>query len=265
LRFDASILRGLAFNLAIAGVYAAALVLVWQAGVSVFGAPAFILPPPAAVMSEYAAYPSLFIVHATFTTTAALAGAMAAISCGLAIGILLRYGGVFARALEPVVVAMQVFPKEALGPILLILFGYGLESKIAISTLIAMFPVIVSTHRGLSETPAAYGRLMDAMGAHPVQKFVSVQLPHALPFIVSGVRVSVTLALIGAIVGEYLGSSAGLGYLMKTSLSEQATARIYASMLLLGGIGGLFYVTVYTIEHWLFRPFLAGSTGTSRG
>ncbi|MCX7357954.1 MAG: ABC transporter permease [Alphaproteobacteria bacterium] len=252
------------FNLCIAALYAAVLLAIWQAAVSWWGAPSFILPPPGDVLKEYQTYPALFVRHAIFTSSAAVIGALSAIAGGLAIGVLLRFGGVFARALEPVVVAMQVFPKEALGPLLLILFGYGLESKVAISTMIAMFPVIVSTQRGLTETPASYVRLMDAMGAKGLQKFAAVQLPHALPFIFSGIRVSVTLALIGAIVGEYLGSSAGLGYLMKTSLSEQATARIYAAMLLLGGIGGLLYMSVHTIEHWLFRPYLAGSSGAGK-
>jgi ABC-type nitrate/sulfonate/bicarbonate transport system permease component len=264
LRFNLATLQSLAGKLGIAALYVIVLLGFWQAAVSWWGAPAFILPTPADVWREYLAYPGLFVRHGAFTTTAALIGALSAIAGGLAVGALLRFGGVLARALEPIVVAMQVFPKEALGPLLLILFGYGLESKVAISTMIAMFPVIVSTQRGLTETPASYVRLMDAMGANPMQRFVAVQLPYALPFIFSGIRVSVTLALIGAIVGEYLGSSAGLGYLMKTSLSEQAIARIYASMLLLGGIGGLFYMSVFMIEHWLFRPYLAGSPGAGK-
>lgn len=254
-----------AANVAIAAAYAAALLTLWHVAVTVLHTPQFILPAPADVLHELLTYPSLFAQNAGFTMTAALIGALTAIGAGLALGVVLRFGGVVSKVLEPLVVAMQVFPKEALGPILLILFGYGLESKVAISTMIATFPVIVSTHRALEQTPASYERLMDAMGANGPQKFMVVQLPYAIPSIFSGIRVSVTLALIGAIVGEYLGSSAGLGYLMKTSLSEQATARIYASMLLLGGIGGFFYVSVYAIEHWLFRPFLASAPEGEKG
>ena len=160
-----------------------------------------------------------------------------------------------AQAIHPIIVASQIFPKEALAPIFLLVLGFGIKSKVAISSLISFFPVVIATHRGLLETPTSYVNVAKVIGANGWNRFFLVQLPYAAPYIFSSLRLCVTLSVIGAIVGEFVGSSGGLGYLIRLSIGEQATERVYAALLLLGFLGGTMYLFAIFAEQVLFRRY----------
>src|SRR5438105_4757090 len=134
---------------AIAAIYGVAFFGLWYSGVRFFRVPEYVLPAPAAVAISLAAYPGYFLYHFSITFLESVFGAMLGFLLGVSSGLLLRYGGYIGRALHPPIVASQVFPKEALAPIFLIIFGFGVEPKIVISALICFFPVAVSVERGL--------------------------------------------------------------------------------------------------------------------
>jgi ABC-type nitrate/sulfonate/bicarbonate transport system permease component len=235
--------------------YAAVIIAIWYSLIYIFHVPPFIIPHPEDVaLSLYrdsVYYKSQFYV----TTVEAMLGAGIGFLSGLAVGVFLRFGGAAARLLHPPLVASQVFPKEALAPIFLLVFGFGVESKIAISALISFFPVAITIHRGLLETPASYLNFLTSVGATGWSRFWLVHLPCAAPYVFSSLRICATLSVIGSVVGEFVGSSGGLGYVIRIATGEQATERVYAALLLLGLLGGALYIFVSVLESVCFRRY----------
>jgi len=135
-------------------------------------------------------------------------------------------------------------PKVALAPMILVWLGTGLESKLAIVWLVAFFPIIVDTAAGLRATPRELLELAQSLNASPLQIFLKVQLPAALPFVVSGAKVAITLAVIGAVIGEFVGSSEGLGFLLLTATSQLDTPLVFAALFALSVLGILVYALV---------------------
>ncbi|MGB0682908.1 MAG: ABC transporter permease [Magnetovibrionaceae bacterium] len=192
----------------------AGLIGLWQAIVWITSAPVFILPGPGDMIKAWTARPQLFLEHGAVT--------LAEILLGLGLGILL--GGVSALGmaafapvrswLMPVLVISQAIPVFAIAPVLVLWLGYGLGSKVAMATLIIFFPVTAAFLDGLRRCPPGWIDLARTCGASRAAILFKVRLPAALPALASGIRVAVAVAPIGAVVGEWVGSSAGLGYLM---------------------------------------------------
>lgn len=227
---------------------AAGLLLVWQVVVSATGVPRFILPGPLAVgvalienagsLARHAAITALEIVLGLIVGTALGAG------CALVIAQWRRARG----WLLPVLVASQAIPVFALAPILVLWLGYGLASKIAMASLIIFFPVTASFLDGLGRTESGWldlARVMTA-GRPGRQRAVlwRIRLPAALPAFASGLRVAAAVAPIGAVVGEWVGASAGLGYLMLHMIGRAKTDLVFAALLLLCLIGLALYFAV---------------------
>ena len=155
--------------------------------------------------------------------------------------------------MSPPVLATQVFPKEALAPLFLVAFGFGMTPKVLIAALICFFPLAVNTAIGLRATPRDHWNLMTVIGSTPWQRFVHCDLLFAAPYITASLRVCATLGLVGAVVGEFVGSSAGLGHVIRSAASDIGTDRIFASLMLLGLIGGLLYGIAVSIDHFVGR------------
>ena len=164
---------------------------------------------------------------------------------GLAVGALVDAVPVLRRAIYPLVVASQTVPIPAIAPLLLIWFGYGLLPKILVTALIAFFPLAVNTVDGLRSTDRDVLDLLRSLGAGRWGRFRLAKLPSALPFVFSGAKIAVSVAVIGAVFGEFVGSSAGLGYLINRSRAQFLTDRVFACIVLLAIMGiGLFALVV---------------------
>ena len=164
-----------------------------------------------------------------------------ALAAGLLVGALVEASPVLQRAVYPLVVASQTVPIPAIAPLLLIWFGYGLLPKVLVTALIGFFPLAVNTVDGLRATDRDVLDLLRSLGAGRWGRFRLAKLPSALPFVFSGAKVAVAVCVIGAVFGEFVGSSAGLGYLINRSRAQFLTDRVFACLVLLALIGiGLF-------------------------
>jgi putative hydroxymethylpyrimidine transport system permease protein len=211
----------------------AGLLAVWQAVVTLFGVASFILPPPLLVLETAIARADVLAGHAAITTLEILLG----LACGTALGVasaLVMAQFRPARAwMLPVLVVSQAVPVFALAPVLVLWFGYGLAPKVAMATLIIYFPVTAAFHDGLRRTEPGWLDLAATMGASRRAVLLRVRLPAALPAFASGLRVATAVAPIGAVVGEWVGASAGLGYYMLLMNGRVQTAAMFAALFVL--------------------------------
>jgi putative hydroxymethylpyrimidine transport system permease protein len=219
------------------------LVAIWQAVVSITGVPEFMLPPPLEVARALVDDASLLAGHAAVTHTEILLG----LHCGNALG------GATALAMAawrpardwilPVFVASQAIPVFALAPILVLWLGFDLGPKIAMATLIIYFPVASAFFDGLRRTDPGHLDLARTMGAARGTVLRRIRVPAALPSLASGVRVGVAVAPIGAVVGDWVGATAGLGPLMLHAKARVETPRMFAALIVLAVIGVILYLS----------------------
>lgn len=238
-------------------VTAMVMVALWMGSIALFKIPAFIVPSPASVGQSLWGLPQYYLRHTSVTFFESAMGAILGLALGLAAGIALRYSRLFGRWIEPVLHATQIFPKEALAPLFAVALGYGMFPKIVISTLICFFPLSLATARGLRTAPTEALLHMKVLGASKREVFWYCELPYAVPFIAASLRVCTSLSVIGAVVGEFVGATAGLGYVIRGATADLAMDRMYAALLLLGLIGGLLYLAVAVVERTILSPFLS--------
>jgi NitT/TauT family transport system permease protein len=153
----------------------------------------------------------------------------------------------------PILIATQSLPKVALAPLVLVWAGLGIESKLAIAWLVAFFPIVVDTATGLRSTPPEYLDLATSVRASPLQTFYKIRFPAALPFVISGSKVAITLAVIGAVIGEFVGSTEGLGNLLLIANSQLNTPLAFAALVGLSVLGIGLYSAVAAVEILLAR------------
>ena len=239
----------------IAAAYVAGIYFLWSGSVRLFDIQPFLLPSPEAVFGSLASLPAYYLKHTLVTLEESAFGVLIGFITGLSLGILLHYSGPIGKLLNPPLLATQIFPKEALAPIILTFMGFGIAPKIVISSLICFFPVVINTAQGLKATPQAYERLMHVLGASPWQSFWRCRLPFAAPFLLASLKMCATLSVIGAIVGEFVGSSAGLGHVIRAANADIGTERVYAALLLLGLMGAVMYGAAALLERVVFRRY----------
>ena len=217
----------------------AILLLVWELLIPVFGVPSFILPAPSAigVSLYYGLTSGLFAHHFLVTAFQTLTGFFLAAFFGIAVGALVAQFRLFERTVYPWLVALQTLPKIAIAPLIIIWAGYGIQSKVIIVALVALFPVLVNTIVGLKTCDQGKLDLMRSLGATKWETFRLVKLPNALPFIFAGLNVAIVLAILGSIVGEFVGSKAGLGNLILESNFQFNVAQMFAILVILGFFG----------------------------
>ncbi len=167
---------------------------------------------------------------------------------GIPIAVVMTYSRIANLMFYPLLVASQSIPKVAIAPILLVWFGTGIESKLAMAFVIAFFPAVVDTATGLRSTSPELLELARSLQCSRLQTFFKIQLPSALPSIFSGAKIAVTLAVIGAVIGEFIGSNEGLGNLLLTANSQLNSALVWASLVVLSVLGMLLYGAVVLAE-----------------
>lgn len=231
-----SLLRGLVIFLG--------LLLAWQALVWLTGVAPFILPGPWAVAGALAARWSVLSGHAGITILEILLGLACGTLLGASSALLIAAFRPVRQWLLPVLVVSQAVPVFALAPLLVLWFGYGLASKVAMATLIIYFPVTAAFADGLRRTDPGWLDLARTMGGSRLAVLRVIRVPAALPALASGLRVATAVAPIGAVVGEWVGSSAGLGYLMLHANARLQVDLMFAALFVLAAFAVLLYFTV---------------------
>jgi len=244
----------------IPAVTLAGVLVAWEAASRVFHIPNFVMPAPSAILGEGWAWRYRFIEHTWVTLYETLGGFALSIAVGVPLAVLIVYSPVMRSAVYPLIVLAQSVPKIAIAPVLLLIVGYGAFPKIIVAFLVAFFPVVVDTATGLAATPPELLDLSRSYRASPFKTFLKVRLPMALPFFFAGAKVAITLSVIGAVVGEFVGSDKGLGYVILSATSYWKTDLAFSAMLLLSLMAILLFGAVSLAER-LLCPWLAPETG----
>ena len=237
-------------------IFFAVLLILWEILVELIQVPAFILPPPGDLWMSFIKKLPILGHHSLITFVEAGGGFALSLVLGVTFAIAVVYSRHLQNTLYPLIVILYAMPKSAFAPLMVIWVGYGLTSKIAIAFLVAFFPIVVDTATGLAATPPELLELSRSYRASAFKTFVKVRFPMALPFFFSGLKVAITLAVIGAVVGEFIGSDRGLGYVILSATSYWKTELAFASMILLSLIAILLFGAVCLVER-LVCPWLA--------
>lgn len=240
-----------------------AFVVAWEVLVHVARYPEYILPRPTAIAARLAEtiQTGLLWSHVWATLAETVLGFAIGSGAGIAIGLLISRSAVLERMLSPYLIASQAMPKIALAPLVIIWFGFGLTSKVIIAALICFFPLLVNTVTGIRAVPRKKIELMRSLSATPAQTFAKVEWPSCLPYVFAGLKVSSVLAVVGAIVGEYIGARAGLGYLINASGAGMDVVMIFVALFAITVLGMAMYFAIILVE----RRCLRWTTGVTQG
>jgi NitT/TauT family transport system permease protein len=235
---------------------AAAVLVAWELGVRFWNISPVLLPPPSEVWQTFLrTYPLLF-EHAVPTMAETIIGFILATIFGVALAVLLTYSPGWRAALYPNLVLFQLIPKVALAPLFIVWLGIGMESRLAFALFISFFPIVISTATGLAEVDRGLLRLCRSLTASEWQVFLNVRFPYALPYIFSGMKVGMTMSMIGVIVGEFITAQAGLGYLIVFATSRMETGVIMAAIGILCVMGlalyGLVVLAEIAMQRWYY-------------
>jgi NitT/TauT family transport system permease protein len=230
------------------------LLAIWELSGPLFSVPAYLLPAPSAIAHRLLREPSVIASHALVTLQEVVLGFSAAWLFAIPIGVLIVCSRAVERAVYPLLVSFQAIPKVALAPILVIWFGFGLTSKVSLAFVTAMFPIVVNTVVGMAQTPPEMIHLMRSLGASNLQIFVKVRLVAAAPFIFSGFKIGITLAMVGAVVGEFIASNAGLGYCLLIANAAFDTPLLFGAVILLALLSVLLFYAVELVEAVVLPP-----------
>jgi NitT/TauT family transport system permease protein len=224
------------------------LLAIWEIGVALSGVSPLVLPRPSQIFAVMILKAPEFLRHSMVTGGEVVLGFLIAIVLGSLLGVVIALSPLLGSAIYPVLVSAQVMPKVAIAPLLVIWLGFGLGSKFAMTALIAFFPIVINTIIGLNMTRREGIYLFRSLGATPLQTFLKLRLPNALPVFFGGLKVASTLAVIGAVVGEFTGAKSGLGYLLVLMVGNLDTAGAFACVLYLTILGLLVFLAVSLVE-----------------
>jgi NitT/TauT family transport system permease protein len=252
--------RRLAADSLVPAVTVVGVVAVWEIVTRAFHIPRFIMPPPSAILAEGWAWRYHFIAHTWVTLYETLGGFALSIAVGVPLAVLIVYSPALKRALYPLIVLTQSVPKIAIAPVLLLVLGHGEIPKVIVAFLVAFFPVVVDTATGLAATPPELLDLSRSYRASAFKTFMKVRLPMAMPFFFAGAKVAITLSVIGAVVGEFVGSDQGLGYVILSTTSYWKTELAFSAMIILSLMAIVLFAAVSLVERWLC-PWLNPEAG----
>jgi NitT/TauT family transport system permease protein len=242
-------------SLPLAGV--GATIALWWLAILVFDIQSFILPTPGAVVSALGTDPGYLLDNAWVTLTETLQGYGLAVVAGILIGTVLASSRVVERAMYPQLVALNSVPKLAFAPLFVVWLGWGQGPKVFMAVLMCFFPIVLATVTGLTTTPTDLVEMSRSLSASRWQMFIKVRLPAALPQIFIGLKAAMPLAVIGALVGELLGSDSGLGFVIQNATSNTALA--FAAIVLLAAMSIVLYYAVVAVERVLL-PWVRETT-----
>lgn len=228
-------------------------IVIWEVAAQKTAKP-FIFPSPALIGQKMIElHEVLFKVHFPATLQVVLIGLLVSILLGVGLAVWMSMSSIVERTFFPLLITSQTIPIIALAPIFVLWFGYSIWSKLAVTILFTFFPLTISTFDGLRSTKKEYMDLLKTMGANKWQIFRKVQIPSALPFFLSGLKVAVTLSVIGAAIGEWLGANAGLGYFSRRMMTQFDGAGVFAPIVWLSLLGIALFLLVKLLETVILR------------
>lgn len=226
----------------------AAILGAWEAYVQIFDVQKWLLPAPSAIAKALVDDSGLLATNTVVTLYEVVIGFGVALTSGVILASAIVLSKTIERAIYPFLIASQTIPIIVIAPLLLIWIGYGLAPKVIVVALIAFFPIVVNMADGLKSVDPDTMNLLRTFGANRWQIFIKVQVPTSMPFLFSGMRVAMAVSVIGAVIGEWVGSSQGLGYLMIRSKPQFLTERVFASIAILSVMGVGFFMLVGLAE-----------------
>lgn len=230
-------------------------ILLWEGAVKLFNISDFLLPSPFKVFGTYISMSvsGRLFFHTWVTVVETLAGFIIGAFIGVTLGYLVSKSKTIDYVLSPFIIAAQTTPKLALAPLFLIWFGFGLTSKILITALVVFFPIFVNTVVAIKSINPGLKALMKLVHASKWQTFINLELPSSLPILFAGFKSGITLAVVGAVVGEFVGASAGLGYLIILGTGQLNTDIVFTAIIQLVLIGIISYEVVSFIGSKLMK------------
>lgn len=226
----------------------AIMIIGWYAAIDFFAVPAYLLPRPEAVVERIYEDFGFLAYHSWVTTYVTLGGFLLSIVIGIPLSIVLVTWRTLERAIMPWLILSQTFPKVALAPLIVVWFGLGIFPKLVVTFLVAFFPIIISTIVGLRSVEREVIELAQSLRATRMQTFWYFRLPLSLPNIFAGLKVSVAFAVVGAVIAEWVGASAGLGYLLLQANASLDTTLLFSILAALMVIGVVLYYSIEFIE-----------------
>lgn len=232
------------------------LLTVWELVVRGLGVNPLILPPPTQIvvsLVDLLGDPATW-VHVRVTVVEIIVGFVCAIVLGVVTGFVLGKSVLLEVSLRPLIVVAQVVPKVALIPLFVIWFGFGMTSKVIVATLLAFFPIMLNTLLGVRSVELGHREVMKSLNAGRWKTFTNLELRSVLPYLFTGMESAIVLAVIGTIVGEYLGGSEGLGYMVVTTLNALDSPALFAVIAILSVVGLALYFIVSSLKRF-FIPW----------
>lgn len=225
------------FDRILPGLFFLAMLAAWQIACDVFAVPTFLLPTPVEILRKIAEVSDRMVLHSLATLREILIGFGIACVGGVALAAITAHSQIFSRTIFPILVMSQTVPTIAIAPLLVIWFGPGDVSRLIVVFMIAFFPMVVNTTAGLLRVNEELIDLVRGLNASRWKIFTKIRLPNALPHIFTGMRISIALAVIGAVVAEYVAAEEGLGYLIFSANTNVDTRLVFAGVVLLAAMG----------------------------
>lgn len=222
--------------------------VLWEAVTVAFEIPAYIFPAPSRIWEAFWGNPGALLYHAGVTLIEAVAGCIIGSLLGAMLGTGFAYSSLLARGLLPYVIAANTIPVVAIAPIIIIWFGHGIASKIAVTSFLSFFPLALNMMKGLQSYDRTIMDVFHVAAATPVQRFLKMRLPSALPYIFVGIKINVSFSIIGAIVSEFVQADKGLGFVIMTTYRNLNMPRLWAALFISALLGMVFFALVALIE-----------------
>jgi NitT/TauT family transport system permease protein len=226
----------------------AALFVAWEASVRLFGVKPVILPAPSAIWAEFWSDPLWYLRHGWYTLLVTLGAFALALVVGVLLAVLIVESKIMEKTVYALIVGLNSVPKVAVAPLFVIWLGTGVEPKIAIGFLIAVFAIVIDAVLGLKSVPPDILDLAKSLRGGRLATLWRIRFPCALPSLFAGMKVAISLALVGAIVGEFVSSQRGLGYVILSAQGTFDTARVFAAIMVLAAMGVLLFWLVAWAE-----------------
>ena len=220
----------------------------WYLATYLLSVPVYILPLPHVILLKVIESHQLILFHLWVTLLESIVGLLAAIAFGVSVACLIVWSSRLNQAILPILAFLQTVPKVAIAPLFIFWFGFGIFPKIVMAFLISFFPIVIATATGLNSAPKELLELIRSLTNRQSEIFRRVRLPTALPYFFSGLKVAVTLSVIGALVGEFVGADRGIGYVILVANSDLDAPLMFASITVLAAVGYLLFVSVELVE-----------------